>query len=160
MALVYAGQKVRVADIGVTTARYYSTDITSTIAASANLVLKWNNLVTSSPDVTASGTGNTTFTLLRAGLWIIEACHKMHFAGTIPTTGSLYYTMARGATGIAGSGYRSPIYLSIIPNAQICMQFAANEQITVTAYNNTNQTVTLNCIEQELSHITLTRLQG
>src|SRR6266704_3296522 len=89
MGQVFAGMVPKASQFNITTARYYSTDVTTTITNGTNTLLKWDTTLTSSADVTASGTGNATFTLNKTGIWIIDFQQRISF-GTTPTTGDIY----------------------------------------------------------------------
>ncbi len=162
MGLIAAGHKMLASELNITTAHYYSTNSTITVAASGgSAVVPYDVTVTTSTDITASGTGNTLFTINRAGLYIVEATSRGNF-GTIPTTGSLYTFINKlsASLNLARNSYRAPINNMIIPNVQTMYSFAVNDTIQITLLNNTNQIYSVHNDFAELSHISFTRLQA
>jgi hypothetical protein len=74
-------------------ARYEQTTF-QTIATGTDTKLAFNNPITTTNDVTASGTGNTDFLLNRAGLWRVSASLRY----VVGTTGERDLFMATGTT--------------------------------------------------------------
>lgn len=165
MGSLKAGQKVRASQLNITCTRYYSTDSTSTIATGATeLILPWAVAANTSPNVTVSGTNNTTFTLNKTGYWIVEFQTRYIFS-TNPSSGDTfaYSYLVSGVVQISGMTVAAPIPLAALPNRGTVRAFNAGDQVQVRLRNSTNQI--LSCANSfttwgEMSHISLTWLQG
>jgi len=164
MGGVYAGMVPKASQFNITTAKYYSTDVTTTIASGSDTLLKWGTTFASSPDVTASGTGNATFTLNKSGIWAIEFQQRISY-GTTPTTGDIYvyaFLQINGTIGpqFAGKTIPAPIPLTALPGSFTVRAFNAGDKIETRARNLCNQTATLSNNTGEMSHLSFTWIQG
>lgn len=73
-------------------ARYQQTS-NQTFANSTDTKIQFPSAITTCTDVTASGTGNTDFTLVRAGLWRVSAA-----TAWLAATGTRYLSIQTGST--------------------------------------------------------------
>src|SRR6266700_916788 len=126
-----AGTKLRQTAAAIYHARYICTDSTSTIATGASeLVVSYSNAQTTSSLVTASGTGNSTFTLNAAGIWFIECCIRVNYV-TVPTSGNIFYYayVVASSLQVGGDTISYPIYNEAFPQTRILRAFNAGDQI-------------------------------
>lgn len=160
MGSVIAGQRPAASQFNITSARYHSTDTTTVVFGNTEVIMAWSVADRTSADVTASGTNNTTFTLNRSGIWLIEFQTRITYLAT-PTIGDLfaYAYLVAGVIQFCGKTVPTPITLAALPGGYSVRAFNAGDQIQVRVRNLTNQTVHISTGD-ELSHITFTWLQG
>lgn len=108
-----------------------------TLTTSTDTKLKFDSINTSCSDVTASGTGNTDFNLVRGGLWAITAAVR-YVAGT---AGERHIFIQTGTTFNAANRFASQTAVNVgtAPVTVTCsavIRFAANTSICVGGWQN------------------------
>lgn len=157
-----AGAKVRASELQATRSRYYSTDTSTTIATGGTIsILKYAVADGTSSNVTASGTGNTTFTVNKTGIWLLTASSRVTFS-TQPTSGDMTLYIAVGTTRIAAESHPAPYYVNLSPvfAAGTVRTLTSGDAIQAALINATNQIATVNYEQNFVTHISLTLLQG
>jgi hypothetical protein len=108
-----------------------------TLTTSTDTKLKFDSINTSCSDITASGTGNTDFNLIRGGLWVITAAVR-YVAGTsgerhiFIQTGTVFNAANRFASQTAVNVGTAPVTVT----CSAAIRFAANTSICVGGWQN------------------------
>ncbi len=160
MVAITTAQHMRAANVNFTFDSFVASDTTTTLGTgAAETLILWPQLQTFSGNVFASDTGNGTFTLLKTGIWIVEACMRTAFV-TPPTTGDHFFWLYNQKTAIqyAGQTIQAPIAKGSIFDIFTVHQFPAGTILETRLRNTTNQTVTLSQVP-DLCHLSFTWLQ-
>lgn len=163
MAATYAGDAPKASQFNIDTARYYSNDSTSTYNGNTETVIKWSTPWTTSPYVTASGVNNTTFTLNKDGIWLIEFSWRVSSQSGNNTIGDLfawaYLANAGNTYAVCGESIAAPIRGTPKPSALTIRAFNAGDQIEFRIKNLVDATLVSQCFG-EAEHCSFTWLQG
>jgi len=157
---ISVGQHIRAATLNITLDRFLSNDGTTTIPPNGiEQVLTWPIITNLSGNVALSGSGNTTFTLLRTGLWILDLSTRTYF-NTQPNNLDHFVWIYNRATSVqyAGQTYQSPVINAPIFNCFTVRQFPAGTVLETRIRNSTEQTCHLGQVA-DLCHFSLTWLQ-
>lgn len=139
----------------------YEQTTTQSIPNSADTKVQFNASVTTTPDVTVSGTGNTDFLLVRAGLWHAAACLRYNVGTTgerhiFMSTGTVLGTLANRFVGqsdaAAGAGQGN---LSVSTYIRV----AANTSVFVGAFQTNGGALGTDVGFGHMNHIALTWLR-
>lgn len=114
-------------------ARYRAATTTSQALAAGNNAIQFASADYSSADVTVSGTGNSVFTLQRAGLWVIDVAGRIADSTAavgrfLQLTDSTFATMYKAASMPVASG--TPTVDMVLT---CVMRFAASTALSVNA---------------------------
>jgi hypothetical protein len=141
-------------------ARYTQTSSQSFVT-STDTKIQFNNAIYTCPDVTVSGTGNTDFNLVRAGLWRIStALRYLGNSGSgerhiFPQTGSSFNTANRITSETAVNVGSVPCTVCTSTEFRV----TANTVVIVGGWQNCGATLTTDVGFGGTSHIALTWLR-
>jgi len=142
-------------------ARYEQKASAQSIATSTDTKLKFEAAITTSNDVTASGTGNTDFLLNRAGVWLVTA--SIRYLGATAgerhiflSTGTVLATLAnRFAGDTSGNVGNNPVSLSVAS----VLRVGAGTSVFAGAWQSNGSSVSIDVGFGDSNHISLTWLR-
>lgn len=140
--------------------RYEQTTL-QTVANATDTKLQFNTSVTTSSDVTVSGTGNTDYLLNRAGLWSITASTR-YVAGTTGerhiflSTGTVIGTLGNRIAGMS-SGSPGTVAISLAVSTNI--RVAASTSIFAGTFQSNGGNLNTDVAFGHSSHIALAWLR-
>lgn len=137
----------------------YEQHSNQTFANTTDTKIQFDTAVTTCSDVTASGTGNTDFTLVRAGLWRISAA-----TAWVAATGTRYLALQTGSTIDVTKRFTQSSLYSTGTKAITCacstdIRVAANTVICATGWQDSGGSSTTDTFWGGVTHIAMTWLR-
>lgn len=137
----------------------YEQHSNQTFANVTDTKIQFDTAITTCSDVTASGTGNTDFTLVRAGLWRISAA-----TAWLAATGTRYLALQTGSTIDVTQRFTQSALYSTGSRSLTCacstdIRVAANTVICATGWQDSGGSSTTDTFWGGVTHIALTWLR-
>lgn len=144
-----AWETVALTGAGAGFARYISTDTTTQVFGNSTVVLAFATAQSTCPDITASGSGNTTFTFNRSGTWGVGGGMRISYA-TAATIGDFYFhaDIVGGQAEIGGLTDNAYGPLFVVRPLYFERHFNAGDQVQFKLLNQTDRTMTLAAVNE------------
>lgn len=139
-------------------ARYYN-DAAQSLADATVVTLQFPDIQYSSADVTASGTGNSVFTLNRAGVWRISA--NVRIVSATGTNGERLISIREltNASATLASSRDTSQTIPVTLNCSTTKRFAVNSQVDIVAFQQSTAARNTEPVFPKMIHIALTWLR-